>query len=192
MAAAGVTNPLRLSYVKISEKLTGPRVWVGTRYYIGALKQNWNPQDYANQRTFLSQIQQEDKRITVHLGRLERRIIKNPLKPHLNALLSDPRLDKELGITLRKLIGTYGSVETLQEKAVDVQLAIDMVEMALAGDLDSAYLLSADGDLTPPVASLKARGKKVYVASPGFSSQLEQVADAFIHIKRDWFADCYR
>lgn len=192
MSSTGVKNPLLLSYVKISEKLVGPREWIGTRYYIGALKQDWNPRDYANQRAFLSQMQQEDPRISTHLGRLERRTIKNPLIPGLAALLSDSRFPKALVTPVQGLIRKFGAVETLQEKAVDVHLAIDMVEMALGGEYDCAYLLSADGDFTPAVASVKKRGKKVYAASPGFSSQLEQVVDSFIRLRVDWFADCYK
>jgi hypothetical protein len=37
------------------------------------MKQEWNAEDYANQRKFLSLIEKDDPRITVHLGRIEKR-----------------------------------------------------------------------------------------------------------------------
>ena len=191
MMSAGVTDPLQLSYVKISEKLIGPRDWVGTRYYIGALKQDWNPTDYANQRMFLDKIKQEDPRISIHLGRLEERRLKNPLANELAGLLAEGKIPAPLRASIRQLVAKYGSVKTLVEKAVDVHLAIDMVEMALADEYDCAYLLSADGDMTPAVQSVIRHGKKVYIASPGFSSQLEQVSNTFIRLRKEWFLDCY-
>lgn len=56
----GVTRPMSLSYCKISRKLSTPREWIGTRYYIGALKQTRNPRMYADQRRFLAQFAGED------------------------------------------------------------------------------------------------------------------------------------
>ena len=43
LRANGVRARGELSYSKISQKLVGPREWVSTRYYIGAMKQDWNP-----------------------------------------------------------------------------------------------------------------------------------------------------
>lgn len=191
----GVVNPMNLSYAKMSLKLLGPREWIGTRYYIGALDQNWNATDYANQRRFLSLIQNDDPRITVHLGRLERRPQANPLADALLNLLDDPALpvSSKLRAQLRALARGHAKVETLKEKAVDIMLALDMVEMARTGGYDAAYLLSADGDFTPAVQIARHQhGRKVYCASPGFSSALQGVANAFINLDKEWFADCYR
>src|SRR5688500_7633488 len=75
---AGAVDIGRLSYPKISEKLTGPgRMWIGTRYYIGAMPQQFNATSYAAQRSFLAALTNSDKRISVHLGRLETRTSKN-------------------------------------------------------------------------------------------------------------------
>ena len=53
----------RLNYKKISEKLLGPRVWLGTRYYIGRMTQALSPSLYAQQRSFLAQLERTDKRM---------------------------------------------------------------------------------------------------------------------------------
>ena len=45
----GVQDRARLDYKRISEKLLGPREWVETRYYIGQINQQQNPNLYAQQ-----------------------------------------------------------------------------------------------------------------------------------------------
>ena len=60
------------------------------------------------------------------------------------------------------------------EKAVDVQLAVDMVVMATRKDFDAAYLLSADGDFTGAVDYVRSLGGKVYAASPMHGSTARQ------------------
>ena len=194
LRAAGVGNLRRLSYSRISQKLSGNRRWIETRYYIGALKQHWDPAAYAAQRAFLSLLQREDPRITVHLGRLEHRVHENPLAAAVLAALNDPRLPmpEPARQHLASLAAAHRSVQALKEKAVDIMLARDVLEFASADRLDVAYLLSADGDFTPVVQTARRRGKKVYVASPGWSSQLQRVATRFIRLDRHWFADCYR
>lgn len=73
------------------------------------------------------------------------------------------------------------------EKAVDVQIAIDMVIMAEHDDFETAYLLSADGDLTPAIEAVREEGKKVFVASPTSGTRLAAACDAFIRLPRAWF-----
>jgi len=155
-----VAAPGALSYAKLSQKLIGTRTWVSTGYYIGAMKQSWNAKHYADQRSFLTQIQNEDRRIRVHLGRLERRSEINPLAAPLLAYLDDPSatLPVSAANSIRQLIEAHAQVETLKEKAVDIMLARDMLVGAIDGEYDCAYLLSADGDFTPIVESARQRG----------------------------------
>lgn len=133
MRHTGVKNTFRLSYAKISEKLLGPRKWIGTRYYIGQLDQDWDRRSYADQRRFLAEIRKEDSRITVHLGRLERRRLNNPIVRPLLKLLDNP----DLGIgeaakrQITRLTRDFSGVEILKEKAVDIMLAQDMLLMAM-------------------------------------------------------------
>lgn len=70
----------------------------------------------------------------------------------------------------------------LVEKAVDVQIAVDMVLGAYRDEYDHAFLLSADGDFTPAVAAAQEMGKRVYIATPGKSFQLGQAANTFIRL----------
>jgi uncharacterized LabA/DUF88 family protein len=85
----------------------------------------------------------------------------------------------------------HESTSALVEKAVDVMLAVDMVTMAMAGEYDAAYLLSADGDYTPAVDAVRTTGKKVYAVSPCTGAQLANAANSFIKLERDWFQGCY-
>ena len=88
---------------------------------------------------------------------------------------------------------TKKHAETLvwKEKAVDVQLAVDMVLMATRDEFDAAYLLSADGDYTGAVEYVRSLGKKVYAASASQGAQLKKVVNSFIRLPADWFDECY-
>ncbi len=191
-----VSSPFALSYAKLSQKLVGARTWRSTGYYIGALKQDWNRKHYADQRSFLARIQADDSKVSVHLGRLERRVEINPLAAQLLAYLDDPdcAIPPKAASEVRLMAEANAQVETLKEKAVDIMLAHDMLEGAINDEYDCAYLLSADGDFTPIVESVRKKGKKVFVASPvpGYSSQLARTANTFIKLEPPWFQDCYR
>ena len=52
----GVEDRGRLNYKKVSEKLIGPRTWLGTRYYIGRMTQALSPTLYAQQRSFCASL----------------------------------------------------------------------------------------------------------------------------------------
>jgi uncharacterized LabA/DUF88 family protein len=56
---------------------------------------------------------------------------------------------------------------------------------------DAAYLLSADGDLTPAVQEVRSLHKKVFIASAASGAQLAAVANAFIRVDASWLADCW-
>lgn len=88
----GVRHRARLDYRKISEKLVGPREWLGTRYYIGQLVQDGNTALYAQQRTFLATLERTDPRISVHLGRIEPRRFENKAAKELRHYLVVRRL----------------------------------------------------------------------------------------------------
>lgn len=193
LKTAGVGDLGRLSYVSVSQKLVGPREWVGTRYYIGRVRQGDNRRLYADQRRFLDALHQADPKISVHLGRLEPRSVKNAaaeeILHYLNSL--QVRIDQSVYQDLMRIAHRHRKTEVVVEKAVDVMLAVDMVVMAERDEYDCAYLLSADGDYTPAVEAAVAVGKTVYVASPGFGAQLGAVSKAFIRLDREWFDDCF-
>jgi hypothetical protein len=64
---AGISGLGWLNYARVSRKIIGPREWIGTRYYIGQVKQEGNERLYADQRRYLSWLRSRDRKITVHL-----------------------------------------------------------------------------------------------------------------------------
>jgi uncharacterized LabA/DUF88 family protein len=190
----GVHSRLLLDYRKIAEKLLGPREWVALRYYIGQVSQNANPVLYAQQRSFLASLERTDPRISICLGRIEPRTATNEaaleLREYLGGLTT--KIDPVVFADLSNIVSRHNNATVFVEKAVDVFLAVDLVTMAINNAYDSAYLLSADGDYTPAVAEVRKLGKKVYAASPFRGSQLAKAVNSFIHLRADWFDDCYQ
>jgi uncharacterized LabA/DUF88 family protein len=190
----GVWDQRTLDFAKISQKLAGPRRWYGTRYYIGRVRQNDSAKLYAAQREFLAALQATDRRISVHLGRLEPRPARNEMAKELLRYLAELqiRLPETVYQDLVAMGRRHETMTVMVEKAVDVHLAVDMVAMAQRSEYDAAYLLSADGDFTPAVAAVRELGKKVYAAAATPGAKLAAVVDAFIPIDRAWVADCRR
>jgi hypothetical protein len=190
----GVRDRARLDYVKISEKLVGPREWIATRYYIGQVNQKYNSELYARQRSFLASLENADDRISVHLGRIEPRIVSNPAAKELREYLANlpVKLDPMVFAALSDLAKRHEETPVFIEKAVDVSLAVDVVSFAISDSYDAAYLLTADGDFTPAVDAVRRLGKKVFAVSPLSGAQLARRVNSFIHLKRSWFDDCYR
>jgi len=191
---AGVNRRLSLDYRRIAEKLLGPREWVATRYYIGQISQKANPDLYAQQRSFLASLVQADPRISVCLGRIEPRTVVNEAATELREYLGrlTTKIDPGVFASLSDIAARHSDATVFVEKAVDVFLAVDLVAMAMKNLYDAAYLLSADGDYTPAVAEVRRLGKKVYAASPLAGAQLAIAVNSFIHLRADWFDDCYQ
>ena len=63
---------------------------------------------------------------------------------------------------------------------VDVALAVSAIETILVKDIDMIALATRDADFLPVVQKAKEYGKRVIVmgAEPGFSSSLQNAADA--------------
>ncbi len=58
----------------VHERYTGIREFVELRYYVGQVSQAYgDPRLYAEQRSFLDKLRDQDARFSVHLGRLEPR-----------------------------------------------------------------------------------------------------------------------
>jgi uncharacterized LabA/DUF88 family protein len=189
----GVEDRARLDYKLISEKLVGPREWIGTRYYIGQVTQQQGEKVYAQQRSFLAKLQNTDRRISVHLGRIEPRATVNDAAKELREYLAalQTRIDPVIYIDLSAIAKRHSQTTVFVEKAVDVHLAIDLVTLAMKDAYDAAYLLTADGDYTPAVDAVRAVGKKVYAACPLPGAQLAKAVNSFIRIVPAWFGDCY-
>jgi uncharacterized LabA/DUF88 family protein len=191
---SGVRTPGRLDYAKISAKLVGPRTWIALRYYIGRVPQSVSKSSYAEQRQFISRLQRQDMRISAHFGRLEQRSSKNEAAEELLRYIQTRppgTLAEEIVKELTALAHRHCQTRTLVEKAVDVMLAVDMVEMAQRDEYDCAYILTADGDFTPAVDAVVSRGRKVYAVSTDAGAQLRSVVKAFIRVSANWFTNCY-
>lgn len=194
LRTVGVDDRARLDYRKISEKLVGPRDWLGTRYYIGQVNQKHNPSLYAQQRRFLAGLQNTDPRISVHFGRIEPHTVTNDAAQELRLYLANmtTAVDASVLSELTAIANRHHQATVYVEKAVDVFLAVDLVTLAINGEYDAAYLLSADGDYTPAVDVVRRMNRKVYAASCLQGAQLGKVVNSFIHLPQTWFADCYR
>ena len=189
-----VEDRARLDYKKMSEKLLGPREWIGTRYYIGQVNQKFNTSLYGQQRSFLAGLADTDSRISVHLGRIEPHRVSNEAAKELREYLGKltTKIDTEIFADLSDIARRHADATVFVEKAVDVFLAVDLVTMAIGDAYDAAYLLTADGDYTPAVEAVRKLGKKVYAASPLSGAQLAKAVNSFIHLAPSWFEDCYR
>lgn len=196
LASARVSDRLGLDYAKIANKLVGARVWAGTRYYIGRIDQSSQPRLYADQRKFLASLENTDARIATRLGRIERRFetsdAAHELKAFLNAL--PQKIDPAVFHGLMAIAKKHEKTAYYVEKAVDVLLAVEMLELAVADEYDVAYLLSADGDFTGAVSAVRRMGKKVFVAVPHpyNGAQLAAVANTMIRLDANWFRDTYK
>ncbi|HSQ58981.1 MAG TPA: NYN domain-containing protein [Acidobacteriota bacterium] len=189
----GLDEVGRLSYQKICEKLAGPRAWTATRYYIPDVGIIGSPQLLADQTSFLSYLRSQDSRISVHIGRLEPRTAENEAAKELLHYLGGLKIRIPIQVykDLIALGKRHAKAKVFVEKAIDVQIAIDMVVMAVNGEYETAYLLSADGDYTPAIDAVRGLGKKVFAASPGPCKRLSLAANSYIRLKRDWFNSCF-
>ena len=83
--------------------------------------------------------------------------------------------------------------QTYEEKMTDVNIAITLLEDAINDSFDTALLVSADGDLTKPIQTVKRifPHKRIVVAfPPGYSSiSLKKHADAHLTIGRKTLKD---
>jgi uncharacterized LabA/DUF88 family protein len=184
-----LSNLGRLNFAKVCSKLVGPRQWTATRYYVGQVPPTGNMALSANQQKFFGFLTSCDTRISVHLGRIEPRWAKSEAAVELGRYLAGLRVRIDPGVyhDLVAISQKHAATKVMVEKAVDVRIAIDIVVMAERGAYDTAYLLSADGDLTPAVAAARASGKKVFVASAQSGAQLAAACDKFLPLRREWF-----
>ena len=189
----GVSSLKTLNYGKVSRKIIGHREWIGTRYYVGQVQNTGTGVLYNQQRQYLNFLTSYDPRVTVHLGRLESRVVVSKTAMQLKRYLADLKVRIDLGVykDLVALGNATEFTEVFEEKAVDVALAVDMVMMAQRDEYDSAYILSADGDFTPAAKAVRDLGKKVFGASPAQGAQLGGAVTTFIPLLPEWFDDCF-
>ncbi len=75
--------------------------------------------------------------------------------------------------------------EIPEEKMTDVQLAVEMVSDAYQNNYDTAFLISGDIDLVPPIETIRAQfpHKRVIVIFPPMrtTDELRNVANSYLH-----------
>jgi uncharacterized LabA/DUF88 family protein len=81
---------------------------------------------------------------------------------------------------------------TLVEKGVDVLIATDMLLHAFQDDLDTAILVSGDGDFAAVVEAIARKGKIVKNASfpSARSDALVKVCHTYIELSEQYLSDC--
>jgi uncharacterized LabA/DUF88 family protein len=124
---------------------------------------------------------------------LEPRASNNQAAKELREYLGNlkAKIDADVFADLNAIARRHNNATVYVEKAVDVFLAVDVVKMAINGEYEAAYLLTADGDYTPAVEAVRGLNKKVYAASPTSGAQLASAVNTFIHLPVSWFDDCY-
>jgi uncharacterized LabA/DUF88 family protein len=101
-----------------------------------------------------------------------------------SALDDIPYLTKKLG-RLEKRGNTW------VEKGVDVQIAVDILSMAVKNLYDTAILVSGDGDFASVIEAVKDLGKHVEVAYVCQTYHLKSSCDKFILLTGEFLKDCF-
>jgi len=81
---------------------------------------------------------------------------------------------------------------TVVEKGVDVNIAVDMLKYAFSNAYDTAILVSGDGDFATAVEAVKDLGKHVEDAyfESGRSQELQTARDAFVRLDVEYMQEC--
>lgn len=79
-----------------------------------------------------------------------------------------------------------------EQKGVDVQLAVDMVRLALRNAFDTAILVSGDSDFVSAVQVVQDQGKQVEIAFPSLdrSRELRDTCDDALVLTREFMLGC--
>lgn len=103
----------------------------------------------------------------------------------LNSL---PRFEVREG-RLQKIDGRF------QQKGVDIQLAVDMLQLALTKGIEKALLVTGDSDFVPVVNAVKASGVNVslhYASQLPTHQSLRQAVDECVPITIGLLQSCRR
>jgi len=98
---------------------------------------------------------------------------------------------REIGYTPKyKTPKAYNNDQRIKRKADwDVGIAVDMINMVLAGRIDLIVLGTADGDLAPAVEWVRSRSVDVVVFGTGISRDLKDMATKWIEIPESLLED---
>lgn len=131
-------NRGHLDFMKLAQKLAGPRHIVGVVYFTSPTDQLSDTENYANQQRFFAAIQKTG--VDLRLGKL---VMRSKLCP---------------------LCEQYFKFKT--EKSVDVQIALEIALGAADDKWDTAYVATCDSDIIPAIEFARNKGKKVFLMLP--------------------------
>ena len=80
---------------------------------------------------------------------------------------------------------------TVVEKGVDINIAVDMLRYAYNNAYDTAILVSGDGDFATAVEAVKDLGKHVEVVAVGKAFHLRTACDKFIQLTEQLISSCW-
>jgi uncharacterized LabA/DUF88 family protein len=156
----------RVDFEKFCGKLTGERELVEIRYYIAILKQQKNPEAYKAQQRFLSK-----------LGAIKNlKVIPGKLKKRFDEC---------------EYCGKKSSYHV--EKGTDVNLAIDLIDLAHKNKYDTAILVTGDGDFSGAVKLTRKFKKKVEHArfEINYSSELNRACNTQTILDEEYMKNCF-
>jgi uncharacterized LabA/DUF88 family protein len=158
-----------LNLQKLAENLVQERNLVGVKYFTARIKGNSQKQ----QNTYLEALQVYCTKLSIFEGRY---------------LLRDFTCSKCHQITDTFVCPKCKYSNHLpEEKKSDVNIAVQILKDAFENKFDTAYLISGDSDLVPPIeiVRLMLPPKKVIVVFPPlrYSKELEDKSDIVLHLK---------
>ena len=154
-----------IDFDKFAGKLCRGFDLVEIRYYNATVNQQLEPERYREQQRFFAKISQIPK-IKLILGKLK----------------------------LRHETCTHCGKKTMYfvEKNTDVNVAIDLVDLAHKSTYDTAILVTGDGDFSGAVRLVRSFGKEVNHARfrKNFSTELYQACNKEIILDEEYLKDC--
>ena len=175
----------------------------GFNLYFGLKSKGWRRYYWLNPRLLIENLLKPGQQF-VGLKYFTARITNNPGDPDkhkrqntfLEAIESLPDTQVFYGHYLPKRQTCFQCGATWnahEEKMTDVNIAVELLKDAYDDAFDTAMVVSADSDLSPPVEAVRSRfpDKRVVIACPPNrqSKRLESVAHAYFRIGRKKFQD---
>ena len=156
----------RIHIGKIANKLSGNRELKAIRYYNAAKIQHLEPDEYRDQQRFFAKIRQFDK-LKLILGKLK--------------------------VRSEKCTHCGKKTRYFVEKNTDVNIAIDIVDLAHKDAYDVAILVTGDGDFSGAVKLVRQFGKEVEHArfERNFSTELNQACNRQIILDDEYLEECF-
>lgn len=190
LKAAGVQANLVDPY-KVARKLVQMRRLVEVRYYIAEINRTAPQRIYRAYRDLTTRLGRHTE-VRICTGHIQHIRERNPCAHELASYIAglSVRIPKEVFHDLLALASRHKEIIVHREKAVDVFLACDLVDLARRDVFDVAYLVSGDADFCPAVAIARSMGKRVFVASASIAGRLIRACDVAIRLEDTWFADC--